>query len=295
MKLAVTLTEEASIKPLIDAGADVFILGIEGLTHRMNHTFDLKTLSNIVKQLKESGKEIYISINRIIHDEHIEILKHAIESIKDLELDGIIFTDLAVFMHAEKNDLTNKLIYAPETYSTHSYDIAFWRNENIKAVVLSREVLIEDIEKIAKKASLPILFYGHGYVNMFHSRRPLLENFFKHTKDADPDTIKDRRNLTIVEEIRDEHYPIYQDYYGTHIFREKPRQSFTVIERLKNVLSVFVVDSILMDEKQFITAVKDYRKALDNTVTNELIEKYQNDYDEGFYFKRTQSVKGESL
>ena len=293
MKLAVTLTQEPSIEALIEAGAEIFILGLDEFSHRMNHTFNLEDLKRIIKILKQHHKEVYINLNRIVHDTHLSLLEGAIEQIKDFNVEGILYTDLAVFMFAEKHGLTSRLIYAPETYTTHSYDLEFWNNEQIQAVVLAREVTLEDLESIAHKKLLPIVFFGHGYINMFHSRRPLIENFFKHTKDKDPEEVLDRRDLTIVEEIRDEHYPIYQDTYGTHIFREKPRQSFTVLERLKEVLDVFVVDSILLKESDFIEAVADYRLAIDKEVSQSMISKYKHTHDDGLYFKRTQAIKGE--
>lgn len=294
MKLAVTLTNKASIEPLIKAGSDIFVIGIDHLSHRMNTTFSVEEFITLVETIKRYDKEIYVNLNRIVHDEDLRLLEDTIKAIKTLPIDGIIYTDLAVFMLAEEFSLKERLIYAPETYSTHSYDLAFWSQEKIKSIVLSREVTLDEIEKISGKASLPIVFYGHGYINMFHSRRPLIENFFKHTGDEDSNEIVDRRNLTIVEEIRDEHYPIYQDEYGTHIFRAKPRESFSVLNRLKNVLDVFVIDSVLLDEKEFIEAVKNYRLALENKLGQDVIDDYKEAYDQGFYFKKTQSIKGET-
>ncbi len=294
MKIAATLTNPASIQPLVDAGCDIFIVGIDHLSHRMNKTFSLEEFIPLAETIKAHHKQVYVNLNRIVHDEDLNALSTAMAVMKERDIEGILFTDLAVFMLAEKVQLTDRLIYAPETYSTHSYDLAFWQAEKIKGIVLSREVTLTDIETIAQDSPLPIYFYGHGYLNMFHSRRPLIENFFKHTNDRNPEAMIDRRNLTIVEEIRDAHYPIYQDEYGTHIFRDKPRESFTVFEQLKKALDVLIIDSVLIEEEAFIQAVADYRSGLDKPLDNAIIARYHRQYDQGFYFKKTQSTKGDT-
>ena len=286
MKLAVTLTDQASLSKLLPY-TDIFIIGLHGLTHRMNTTFDLDTALSLMNEIKSHSKEVFINLNRLYHDEDLTPLEDALKALKDTGVDGILFADLAVSEVAESVDLKETLIYAPETYLSHSLDVAFWEEENIKAVLLSKEMTLEDILSLKKHTDFPLGFVGHGYTNMFHSRRPLIENFFKHTKDLDPKALNDKRNLTIVEEIRDEHYPIYQDSYGTHIFRALPRESFSVLHELSSTLDFMIIDSILSKEEEIITAVKDYSDALKHGVNDDVLTKYKKTHDQGLLFKKT--------
>ena len=99
--------------------------------------------------------------------------------------------------------LENKLIYHPETLNTNYYDPQFWENKGIKGLTISKEITLDDIKEIAETSEIEISLIGHGHLNMFHSRRPLIENFFKYTK-SEYDNITDNRNLRIIEEIRNE-------------------------------------------------------------------------------------------
>ena len=293
MKLAVTPFNVKSIVKLSEAGADVFIIGNEIYANRLVNSFSLVEITESNQIIKSLGKEIYINMNLVVHQSDIDTFTEFLSFVSELKVDGIIFGDLGTYMLARNLDIQSKLIYNPETLNTNYYDTIFWAKKGIKGLTISKEITLEEIKQIAENKHVEVSIVGHGHLNMFHSRRPLIENFFTYTKE-EYDQYIGKRNLKIVEEIRDEAYPIFQDIHGTHIFREKAQESYKEITELSNYIDVFIIDAILKDEDYLLETVDNYRLILKKN--NEKLAKkisisYESNHDSGFLFKKTQYDK----
>lgn len=289
MKIAVTPFSVSSISKLSKEGADIFILGNEKYANRLVYSFSTIEITEAKSNILELGKELYINVNLILHNQDIEDVTGFLSFLKELEVDGIIFGDLGVYMLAKKLEIESKLIYNPETLNTNYYDTQFWNRKGIKGLTISKEITLEDIKEICQKKEVDVSIIGHGHLNMFHSRRPLVENFFKFTKEEYQKYINNR-SLKIVEEIRNESYPIFQDNHGTHIFREKALESYQEINQLKDYIDVFIIDGIFKDTNYLIETISNY-KALIESNNLEKAKKfskiYEEDHDSGFLYKKT--------
>ncbi len=290
MKIAVTPFNVSSIKLLSEHGADIFILGNDEFANRLVHSFSTKEIKEANQLIKSLNKEIYISLNLIAHNKDLDKIKSFLNLLKELDVNGIIFGDTAVYQLAKKLNLQQILIYNPETLNTNYYDPTFWHEKGIKGLTISKEITLEDITIIAKDSKIEISLIGHGHLNMFHSRRPLIENFFKYTNEEYEEFIENR-NLRIVEEIRNESYPIFQDNHGTHIFRDKALESYREITKLKTILNVFIIDGIFKDTTYLINTLNNYTKiflATDQENTAFSISNLsRKDHDSGFFYKKT--------
>ncbi len=294
MKLAVTPYRVEDIKELSEAGADIFIIGNTKFANRLASSFSLEEIAEANKVIKSLDKEIYLNLNLIIHNDDLKMVEDFLSFTKSLNIDGIIFGDLGVYQMAKKLGIIAKLIYNPETLNTNYYDAVFWERKQIKGLTISKEITLEDIKEIAEKSNIEISLVGHGYLNMFHSKRPLIENFFKYTNKEYEEYINNR-NLRLVEEIRDESYPIFQDEHGTHIFRAKAMQSFNEVNQLKQIIDVFIIDGILKDYPYLLKTLKNYKTLLTvkdyEDKVKEYTKQYEKDHDSGFLYKKTVYVK----
>ena len=102
------------------------------------------------------------------------------------------------------------------------------------------------------------------------------------------------KDLKIVEEIRDESYPIFQDSHGTHIFREKAMESYKEVLEFKDCIDVFIIDGIFKDTKYLVETVSNYSSILNKgsmKLATKISSKYSEDHDSGFLFKKTQYDK----
>ncbi len=271
---------KSSLELLLKKPIEGIIIGVQGFTQRSDALYDSSELTDYVARIKAAKKAVWINLNALFHEPDLKKLKSLLSNIQTLDIDGLLFSDLAVFTLAQELKLKNKLIYYPETYLTHQNDFIFWQKQGIKSGVLSRELSLKSIETIAEKTDIPLSLLGHGYVNMFHSKRRLLKTFFDYTKkEADPH----KKTYTIKEDLREEMHPIFQDAFGTHIFRDKPLSSFNVFNQLSPIISYFLIDSLFFDQDRLLSIVDDYLALSNGRVVD--LKRYT-DHDEGFYFKK---------
>lgn len=289
MKFAITPFSIESIRDLSHVGADIFIIGNQDFSNRLAHSFSLEEIKESVSLIHTLEKEVYISLNLIAHDEDLLPIEAFLKEIKDVSVDGIIFGDLAVYQIAKRLGMHHGLIYNPETLNTNYYDSIFWGNKGIKGLTIAKEITLDDIKVIAEKSAIETSIIGHGFLNMFHSRRPLIENFLKFNNTSYNEYI-DNQHLTVVEEIRNEAYPIFQDNHGTHIFRDKALQAYKEVMELNEYLDVFIIDGIFKDTAYLIETMKNYQSILaskDSLEAARLSKRYESDHDSGFLYKKT--------
>lgn len=292
MKLAATLSSIEMIEQYIQAGTDIFIVGNERFANRLHQSFTNEELHQIIQKVHASNKEVYLNMNLIMHESDIEKVNSFLSEFGPRS-DGIIFGDLGVFMMARKKQLEAKLIYHPETLNTNYYDTTFWHKKGIKGITISKEITLDDITYIGSNKELEVSIIGHGHLNMFHSRRPLIENYFEYTNQPSEEYINNR-NLHLVEEIRNEDYPVFQDSKGTHIFREKAIESFKEILSIKDIVDVFIIDGIFKQNQYMVDTIKHYKYILENQDIEYAVKtsnSYIETHDSGFLFKKTKYDK----
>lgn len=289
MNIVVTLQSITDIERLSEAGTDVFVIGNDEFANRLLSSFSNEEISQASTMIKALNKKLYINANLIVHNKDLDKMNEHLEFIKSLDVDGIIFGDIATYVLAKKLSIENLLIYNPETLNTNLYDPVFWNDKGIKGIVISKELTLIDILTITKSSPIETGIIGHGHLNMFHSRRPLIENYFKHA-DKEYDEYIENKSLRLVEEKRDEAYPVYQDKHGTHIFREKSTQSFNEIIELSESLNDFYIDGLFKDSEYLVGVVNDYKNIIKKNnldFTKEISKKYQENHDTGFLYKKT--------
>ena len=236
-------------------------MGHELFGNRLVHSFEEEEIREASLQISKLQKELYIQMNLIIHNNDIEHVNNYLDFLKTIQINGIFFGDLGLYNLAKAKGLAHLLIYNPETLNTNYYDPIFWHKKGIKGLTISKEITLEDIERISSTSDIDISIIGHGHLNMFHSRRPLIENYFKYNKEEFKEYIENK-HLRLVEETRNEAYPVFQDIHGTHIFREKSMESFSEISRLSKSLDVFIVDGIFKDSDYVLNVLTAYKKII---------------------------------
>lgn len=289
MKFAITPFTAQSITEFSQNGADIFIVGTDLLSNRLVHAFSNEEIKEISALVHKLNKELYVSLNIIVHHNDLHAVEEFLLFIKDCYVDGIIFADISVYQIAKRLEMEHLLIYNPETLNTNYYDTIFWHKKGIKGLTISKEITLEDISEISKISPIEISIVGHGHLNMFHSRRPLIENFLKYNENEYKKYIENR-SLKLVEEIRDEAYPIFQDSHGTHIFRDKALESYQEIIELSNTIDVFIIDGIFKDNNYLMETLQNYHSILskqDKDTARNISKHVESDHDSGFLYKKT--------
>ena len=91
-----------SLQAAIQAGADSVYFGIERLNmrSRSSSNFTTEDLHRIVERCKEAGIKSYLTINTIIYDEDLELMREIVDNAKEAGVSAIIAADVAVMQYA---------------------------------------------------------------------------------------------------------------------------------------------------------------------------------------------------
>lgn len=285
MQFIVTFHEVSNIEKLLKAGANGFVFQNDLITPRPTSSLDLETMTEALIECKKFDAIVYLQATLMMHEMHIDTVKEFLVWAKEQQVDGVLFADVGVYQLAKEMGLEALLIYQPGSLTTNTYDATFWHQMGIKGVVVAREIPKADILQF-DNTDFEIGMIGHGYLNMFHSRRPLVTNFMKY-QDKEPLPLN-QTNLTLIEELRNESYKVLENTQGTHIFRSLPMQSFGSIKELSSVLDTFMIEGLFTTDEWVAEVVSDYISVLnDPTMLDSVLEKYNDSHDTGFLFKET--------
>jgi putative protease len=303
-EILVTPYKVDDILPLIEAGADAFVVGEERYGLRLAGEFNREDVKKAIELAHSKGKKFYVAMNAIFHNEKLEELKDYLRFTVEANADAVIFGDPAVLLSAREAAPEMKLHWSTETLGTNWYSVNYWGRKGAKRAVLAREINMDAIVEIAEKAEVEIEVLVHGMTCMFQSKRALLGNYFEYQgQEMEIENRQTQKNMFLHDKERGNKYPIFEDENGTHIMSPN---DVCIIDELQDMLEAgvdsFKIDGILKDLEYLIAVTKAYRKAIDLYFEDpELYEDEKDDLlaqlekiqppnrslDTGFYFKET--------
>lgn len=303
-ELLVTPTSVEDILPLIEAGADAFVIGEQRFALRLAGEFSRDHVRQAIETAHKHGKKVYVSMNAIFHNDLVNELSDYISFLKDVNADAIIFGDPAVLMVAKEVAPEMKLHWNTETTATNWFTCNYWGSKGAKRAVLAREINMDAIVEMTEHAEVELEVQVHGMTCMFQSRRTLLGNYFEYQGKPMPvEKRQENKRLFLHDEERGSKYPIFEDFNGTHIMSPK---DICIIDELQEMIEAgidsFKIDGILKDQAYLVGVTKLYRKAIDTCVQDvdayddikdqlleeaEALQPEDRKIDTGFFFKET--------
>jgi len=300
-ELLVTPHDLSEIAPLMEAGADAFIMGEERFALRLAGNFELAELTEAVRLIKEQGKKVYVAINAVFTNDLLAPLQDYLAALKALPIDGLRFSDPGAYMVAKEVTPEFDLHWSSETMGTNYFTANYWVERGVKRVVLAPEIIKEAVLETKAQATGEIEVLVHGAVSMFHSRRELIGNYMKFQGD-EVETLKSIDDkYTIFDPERDLYYPIFEDSQGTHIFNGS---DVCMIDDLDDLIDHGIdslrIDGILKSREYRLNTTAAYRMAIDLAVNDrsrygqlgralykkmEEIQPENRKLDRGFYYK----------
>ncbi|MGW7903737.1 peptidase U32 family protein [Staphylococcus xylosus] len=303
-ELLVTPKSVNHIEVLIEKGADAFVIGEQKFGLRLAGEFNREAMREAVNLAHSKGKKIYAAVNGLFHNYHLNAVESYIEFLHEINVDRIIFGDPAVIMFVKNQDNPIPLNWDAETLVTNYFQCNYWGKKGAKRAQLARELNLEEILNIKANANVEIEVQVHGMTCMFQSKRMLLGNYYTFQERQ----LKIERNLVadellLYDEERDNKYPVFEDYNGTHIMSP---HDICLIEELDSLLEAGIdalkIDGVLQSEEYINVCTEQYREAID--LYNEDPEAYEDEkfmlvdpieaiqpehrpFDEGFLYKQT--------
>lgn len=290
MRIVATLYHSDEIDKLADLGADVFLLNTNELSTKAPHSFSQSQIKEITHKVHQMNRLVYLNLNTMIHEADLPLVSEYLDFISRIDIDGIVCFDLTILALARDKNLTDKIIYRPGTLNTNFYDPWFFRKMKIKGITLSKDIPLTDLINIGENyQGIEISVVGHGYLFLFYSKRPLLLDYFEYSHLKDIPFLKDE-SFRLRERSRNTlEYPIYEDEFGTHVFRAKKLMSFYELQVMRPYLSDFFIERIFYSDEEYYASVDAYHA---DQKKADFLQLYGKDYDSGYYYTRTLTVKG---
>ena len=268
------------LKMAIIYGADAVYLGGEAFgLRKASKNFTLEDIKKAVEFAHELDKKVYVTLNIVPHDEDLKGLDEYVKNLNDIGIDAVIVSDPGIFniVRSVAKDLP---IHLSTQASVTNYEtIMFWYNLGIKRIVLARELTLDEIRAISKKApdDLELETFVHGAMCMSYSGRCLLSSYMT-GRDANRGDCAQpcRYKYNVVEEKRPgEYFPIEEHEEGTFIFNSKDLCMIDHIDELVEAgIKSFKIEGRVKSPYYVATVVGAYRKAIDDYYKDPLDYKF---------------------
>ena len=291
MELLVTIRNKEMLQKVLPQ-VDGVILGNAFVSSYHLSNGDIVSINEYAK---DNYKKVYIVMdNFICEDEKIK-LNDYFGFIESLDVDGIYFHDLGIMEVAKSFNLSSKLIYDGKSVLCNSIDAAFLLKQGIDSVMISRELTYDECLEIAKNNDGKIDMQIFGHQRMSYSKRKFLKNYFNEIK-KDYDYL-DKESLYLVEEKRDYKMPIVEDENGTYIYTDYILEMFKEIPEIRKHLKRGIIDTIFIDDANFICEVCRAYKRIDEKnsdfIRESLFRSYPYNYSSGYLYQKTNISKDE--
>jgi len=136
-----------SLKAAIQGGADSVYFGIEHLNmrSRSSNNFTLDDLDTIVSICKENGLKSYLTLNTVLFDKDLSLMRKLADKAKEADITAIIASDVAAMQYANKIGLAVHL--STQLNITNIEALKFYA-QFADVVVLARELNLEQVASI---------------------------------------------------------------------------------------------------------------------------------------------------
>lgn len=165
-----------SLQAALDNGCDSVYFGVEQLNMRARASinFEMNDLLEISKRCKEKGVRTYLTLNTIIYDHDLTIIKTLLQKAKEADITAVIAMDQAVIMVARSLGIE---VHISTQINITNIETAKFYAMFADTIVLSRELSLRQVKKIYEQIIkeqikgpsgnlIEIEIFGHGALCM---------------------------------------------------------------------------------------------------------------------------------
>jgi len=273
-----------SLAAALKAGADSVYFGIESLNMRAGSAahFTIDDLRDIASQCAAQGVKSYLTVNTIIYDEDVELMRHICDAAHEAGISAIIASDVAVMTYC--NAIGQEVHLSTQLNISNTEALKFYARF-ADVAVLARELRLEQVKKIYEAIErericgpagepVRIEMFCHGALCMAVSGKCYLslDNMGRSANRGQCMQLC-RRSYT----VRDRETGTELDIEGKYIMSPKDLKTIGFIDKMMDAgVSVFKIEGRARSAEYVLTVVSCYKEAiaavLDGTYTQEKIE-----------------------
>jgi putative protease len=136
-----------SLQAAIQAGADSIYFGIEGLNMRARSSvnFTIDDLHNIAQICDQNGLKSYLTVNTIIYDNDMELMRSIINAARDAGISAIIASDVAAMTYARSIGVE---VHLSTQLNISNVEALRFYSQFADVVVLARELNMDQVANI---------------------------------------------------------------------------------------------------------------------------------------------------
>lgn len=200
-----------SLQAALDNGCDSVYFGVEQLNMRARASinFTLDDLEEISQRCKEKNVRTYLTLNTIVYDHDLSIVKTLIKRAKEADITAVIAMDQAVIAMARAEGM--EVHISTQINITNIETVKFYAMF-ADTVVLSRELSLRQVKKITEQIEkeeikgpsgrlLEIEIFGHGALCMAVSGKCYM-SLHSHNSSANRGACKQncRKKYTVIDQ-----------------------------------------------------------------------------------------------
>ena len=288
-----------SLQAALDNGADSVYFGVEQLNMRARSSinFTLDDLQEISRRCKEKHVRTYLTLNTIIYDHDLSIIKTLLDKAKEADITAVIAMDQAVIAYARQIGI--EVHISTQINITNIETVKFYALF-ADTMVMSRELSLRQIKKICQQVEkeqvkgpsgklVEIEIFGHGALCMAVSGKCYL-SLHSHNSSANRGACKQncRKKYTVIDQESGFEIELDNEYMMS------PKDLCT-LDFLDQVIDtgakVLKIEGRGRAPEYVATVIRTYREAIDayyeGTYTKEKVEKWMEAlatvYNRGFW------------
>jgi len=261
-----------SLQAALDNGADSIYFGVEQLNMRARASinFTLDDLAEISRRCSEKGVRTYLTLNTIIYDHDLSIVKTLIKKAKEANITAVIAMDQAVISVAKSFGM--EVHISTQINVTNIETVKFYAMY-ADTIVLSRELSLRQVKKITEQIDkeqikgpsgklVEIEIFGHGALCMAVSGKCYM-SLHSHNSSANRGACKQncRKKYTVI----DQETGFEMELDNEYIMSPKDLCTIDFLDQIAEAgISVLKIEGRGRAPEYVANVIKCYRDAIDS-------------------------------
>ena len=261
-KIIVKPNKKEDISELTKLDISGIILPLKDLSNSSSFFLSLEDIINI-----STDKEKIVLINKIMHNNDLDLLKETLIKLNNSDVKKIIFYDLSVYTLYKELKLNNlELIIGQDHLNRSINSNNFYNSLGINYSYITSDITIDEIKEIKNNTNMKLFYTVYGRIPLFCSRRYLLTNYFDYIN-----KIKEEGNYYI--KNKEDKLYISEEDNATVIYSD-------IVNLINNIDDIDFIDYLVLD----FNNINEYKNIIDKFINK---GKDNNIYYQGFYNTKT--------
>ena len=139
-----------SLSAAIKGGADAVYFGIEGLNMRSRSSANFTTadMADIVAICKKADVKTYLTVNTVVYDSDIDLLRRIIEAARESGITAIIASDMAAILMAREMGVE---VHISTQVNVANFEAVKFYSRYADVMVLARELNMQQVAEISRR------------------------------------------------------------------------------------------------------------------------------------------------